>query len=99
MNEDELSLAQRLNLETARISWHELQGHFASGSVIAVSRDLDIIRVAEEIAKDNAAQMKEWLGAGRVHPVTDEQAHHWHASSTELWALVIKPWVLVQETG
>lgn len=97
MNEDELILAQRLNLETARIPWHALQTHFASGSVIAVAAGLDIIGVAEALARDNTEQFKEWLESEQVAPVSDAQAQAWFEGNTELWALVIKPWVLVQE--
>ncbi len=96
LNEYGLPLSQRLNLETARIHWHELQGHFASGSVIAVAEGLDLIKVAEELARDNAEQIKVWMDAGQVQAVSDEQALAWYKANTELWALVIKPWVLVQ---
>jgi len=46
-------LAEKLNLETARLGWDELARHFARGSVIRVA--------------------------------------------ATLWAVVVAPWVLVQE--
>lgn len=96
MDNSELTLAQRLNLETARIPWAELQGHFASGSVISVGEGLDLIAVAETLAKDDADQVKAWMESGQVAPVSDDQARHWHKQEAHLWAVVIKPWVLVQ---
>lgn len=94
MNEKEL--ASELVLETAKIRWHELQRFFASGNAIAVDQSLDLIHVAAQITKDNATQVKAWMEAGLVDAVKDSQAQEWYDQDAVLWALVIKPWVLVQ---
>ncbi|MFO1388730.1 DUF2288 domain-containing protein [Cellvibrio sp.] len=94
MNEKEL--ASELVLETAKIRWHELQRFFASGNAIAVDQSLDLIHVATQITKDNATQVKVWMEAGLVDAVKDSQAQEWYDQDAVLWALVIKPWVLVQ---
>lgn len=90
------AIEQQLNLETAQIRWHELQRFFASGSAIAVDPSLDLTQVAAQIAADNAAQIKEWMDAGLVDAVTDAQALSWYDTDALVWAVVIKPWVLVQ---
>jgi hypothetical protein len=95
MNTDNINT--ELLLETAQIHWHELQRFFASGSAVAVDASLDLIHVAEHIHKDNAAQIKQWMDEGLVDVVKDAQASEWFASNTLLWAIVIKPWVLVQQ--
>ena len=89
-------LEQQINLETAQIRWHELQRFFASGSAIAVDASLDLTQVAAQIAANNAAQIKEWMDAGLVDAVKDSQALAWYESDALVWAVVIKPWVLVQ---
>jgi len=89
-------LSAKLNQETAQIHWHELQRFFASGHAIAVDTSLDLTYVAAQIAADNAAQIKLWMAAGLVDAVKDDQATQWYEQNTLLWALVIKPWVLVQ---
>jgi hypothetical protein len=94
MNDTEL--ASELVLETAQIRWNELQRFFASGNAIAVDPSLDLILVATEITKDNASQVKTWMDAGLVDAVKDSQAKIWHEENTLVWALVVKPWVLVQ---
>lgn len=43
-------LKAKLNLETSRIHWHELQTYFARGQVVRVSPDLDLLDVAAELA-------------------------------------------------
>jgi hypothetical protein len=93
---NETDLASELVLETAKIRWHELQRFFASGNAIAVDESLDIIQVAADITKDNAVQVKAWMDAGLVDTVKDTQAAEWYEQDALVWALVIKPWVLVQ---
>lgn len=94
MNDNEL--ISELILETAQIRWNELQRFFASGNAIAVDESLDLIHVATEITKDNAVQIKAWMDAGLVDVVKDSQAQTWYEENTLVWALVVKPWVLVQ---
>jgi len=89
-------IEQKINSETAQIHWHELQRFFASGNAIAVDASLDLIQVAREITKDNATQIKAWMDAGLVDTVKDAHAAEWYTQDALVWALVIKPWVLVQ---
>ena len=95
MNEHQLT--SDLLSETAQISWRELQRFFASGHAIAVDNSLDLIYVATEITKDNATQIKSWMENGLVDIVKDSQAKIWYEQDAVVWALVIKPWVLVQK--
>lgn len=89
-------LEQKINLETAQIHWHELQRFFASGNAIAVDTSLDLTHVAAQIVADNAAQLKTWMEAGLVDAVKDTQAQLWYEKNALVWAVVVKPWVLVQ---
>lgn len=89
-------IEQQINLETAQIYWHELQRFFASGNAIAVDPTLDLTHVAAQIVADNTAQIKEWMDAGLVDAVKDTQAQLWYEQNALVWAVVIKPWVLVQ---
>lgn len=93
---NEKNIASELVLETAQIRWHELQRFFASGNAIAVNESLDLIHVATNITNDNAAQVKRWMDAGLVDTVKDTQAAEWYEQDALVWALVVKPWVLVQ---
>ncbi|MCV6606567.1 MAG: DUF2288 domain-containing protein [Porticoccaceae bacterium] len=90
-------LKTKLNLETARVHWHDLQRFFASGSVVAVTAELDMTEVALQISLDNSAQVQQWMNAGQLAQVSDQQAQRWYDNNTALWTCVVKPWVLVQE--
>ena len=89
-------IKQRLNRETGKLSWHELQPHFARGAVIRVGQDLDLLEVAAELSLDNQAQFQQWLTAGQVARVSDQQAADWYRLNPMCWTTVVAPWVLVQ---
>jgi len=96
-NSDEALLRVRLNGETARYRWNELQRFFAAGSVIAVSDRLDLIDVAVGIARDDKAAVAAWMANQQLGQVSDRQALAWLERDAELWTVVVKPWILVQE--
>lgn len=92
-------LAARLNLETGRLDWAELQRHFARGNVLAVSRELDLIEVAAALARDDSTAIAGWKASGRVRAARDEDARRWHSKAAGFWAVVVAPWVVVQEAA
>lgn len=83
--------------ETAKIDWCDLERFFAQGKLLSVARDLDLVSVAEAIASDDAAQVTRWLSAGHVARMPAEIAQDYAARTPELWAVVVSPWVCVQE--
>ena len=85
-----------VNLETAQIAWKELQRFFASGTAIFVSDELDLVEVAFQMSKDNAEYIQQCMNAGKVGKVEDEQAATWVEADAMVWAVVVKPYVLVQ---
>ncbi len=93
----DLELHNKINSETARLPWAELQRHFAQGSVIFVSPDLDLIDVAVRISHDDKATIAAWLAEGKVGKVTDEQATAWTDGAASLWTSVVHPFILVQQ--
>jgi hypothetical protein len=86
----------KVNLETSQIAWKELQRFFAAGLAISVAAELDLVEVAFQFSVDNKNQVEQWLQAGLVAPVADQQASDWYQNDSEVWAVVIRPWVLVQ---
>ena len=89
-------LHAKLNLETSKMPWRELQRFFASGVMIAVSDELDLIDVAARIANDDTASVSQWMAEKRIAKVSDQQATAWFEADASLWAVVVKPWILVQ---
>jgi hypothetical protein len=87
----------KVNLETAQIAWTELQRFFANGSLIYVADELDLVDVAIAVANDDQASVEKWMQANQVATVSDKQAKAWQAKDAILWAVVVRPFVLVQE--
>lgn len=90
-------LRAKINGETARYQWKDLQRFFAAGTVIAVHDELDLVEVAMRIANDDTEAVRQWMADGRVGQVSDEQASTWLEADASLWTVVVKPWILVQQ--
>lgn len=95
--EQQAILRAKVNMETSRIEWKELQRFFASGVAVKVSPALDLVEVALQFHEDNKTQVEDWLAAAMMGKVADQQAAAWLAADVEVWAVVVSPWVLVQE--
>jgi hypothetical protein len=89
----------RMNGETGRIGWSELQRHFARGVLIKVDAQLDLVDVAACVAGDAKESIAAWLSEGQLARADTEDALDWQARQPVFWAVVTAPWVLVQEIG
>ena len=89
-------LSDRINLQTSLINWKALERFFASGVTLNVDPSLDLVRVAQEIVEDNTIVISKWMAENKLAPVSDQLAQQWHDQDTTVWAVIIKPWVLVQ---
>jgi hypothetical protein len=58
---------------------------------------LDLITAAAHMVHDDKTAIEAYIEAGQLHPTTEDDARDWHERDPELWAVVIAPWVLVQE--
>jgi len=90
-------LAQTLLEETGLILWQELQRFYAQGKILLVDKSLDFQQVALTLAQDQAEQVEEWLTQGVLGKPDDEQAKEWYENKKEFRALVVAPWVLIQD--
>lgn len=86
----------RINMETAQISWKELERFFAGGRLISVIDSVDMVRVAQLMEADDVAAIQAMLDRQEIARITDELAKIWAESDPLLWAVVVKPWILVQ---
>lgn len=83
--------------ETAKIDWQDLERFFAQGKLLSVARDLDLVSVAEAIASDDKACVSAWLSSGLLERMQAGTAADYGQRKPELWAVVVSPWVCVQE--
>jgi hypothetical protein len=96
-DETTVLLRAKLNQETARIPWVELQRLFARGVAVWIAPGLDLVDTAAAFSQDRTDLVQSEMAAGRIALVDPEQARAWLAQEATLWAVVVSPWVLVQE--
>ena len=99
MNEPDEPLNAKLNAETAKLGWQELQRHFARGVVIKVAGELDLVEVAAAMSRDDKAKVEGWLNQGLIQHAGTDDAQTWHAQQSRFWAVVAAPWVLIQDVA
>ncbi|WJN57999.1 DUF2288 domain-containing protein [Pseudomonas sp. SO81] len=97
MTEQASTLYAKLLGETAKISWQELQPFFARGQLLWVDTTLNLVEVAQAVADDDSAKVAAWLQAGQVAKVAEARAQDYLDRDPDLWAVVVSPWVLIQE--
>ena len=99
LRQDRELLRAKINSETAKIPWLELQRFFAAGRVLLVAPGLDLVDVAYALQQDDIDQVKRWADSAQITPVPDDLARAWVSDEASLWTVVVKPWVLVQPTA
>ena len=92
-------LRAKLNLETARLTWPELERHFARGVVLRIQPGFDLIEAGLAMAENRAAEVQRWLADGTLAHADMDDARRWHENRQEFWAVVVAPFVLVQEVA
>jgi hypothetical protein len=97
MTEQASTLYAKLLGETAPITWQELQPFFARGALLMVEGAQDLIAVAQAVAENDQNQVAAWLASEQLKKIDDGCAADLLARDPPLWAVVVAPWVLVQE--
>lgn len=96
MTQEPSTLYAKLLGETASITWKELQPFFARGALLWVDESLDLIEVAEAVAENAAPRVSAWLSSGQLGKVSEAKAMELVERDPTLWAVVVAPWVMVQ---
>jgi len=89
-------LLDKLNRETSTVRWTALSRFFAAGCLLSVRGGDDLLLTAAAVARDDAEAVRGWLDSGRLQTVSDDEARRWQAQDALLWAVVVRPWILVQ---
>ena len=97
--QDQELIRAKLNSETAKLGWKELQRFFAGGKLLYVNSDLDLIDVAFAIQQDDQQKVQQWMEQTQLARVSNLQAKDWFVDNSLLWTVVVKPWILVQLPG
>ncbi len=94
--EELLDLTDKLNLETAKISWKELELFFAKGNLLIVEKNQDLITVAKQIASNEASKIENLIIKQEISFATASWVKQYCLDNPELWAVVVAPYVVAQ---
>ncbi|KMM96633.1 MULTISPECIES: DUF2288 domain-containing protein [Pseudomonas] len=97
MIEEPSTLYAKLLGETSTIEWKALEKFFAKGELLWVSDDVDLIEAAQAVSQDEAGKVAQWMAEGGLDKVSDTQALDFAERDPVLWAVVVSPWILIQE--
>ena len=93
------ALHDELNRQTGQIRWQELQPHYARGSVVVAEPGLDLLTAAAALAEDDRERVAAWLESQLLHRASENEARIWAVENPLFWAVVVAPWVVIQEIG
>lgn len=62
-----------------------------------VSDDVDLIEAAQAVSQDEAGKVAQRMAEGALDKVSDTQALDFAERDPVLWAVVVSPWILIQE--
>ncbi|WP_459206444.1 DUF2288 domain-containing protein [Pseudomonas sp. MLB6B] len=97
MTDHTSTLYAKLLGETAIIEWKALERFWAKGDLIWVAPELDLIEVAAAMAQNHSEHVAKWRSDGTVSAVSNEVALSLQTRDPEIWAVVVSPFVLIQE--
>lgn len=82
--------------ETATIHWQSLEKFYAQGKLILVQDGLNLVEVAYSLSLNETDDIESLVEDEQLSRDFNEQARLWHQDDTEVWCVVVKPWILVQ---
>ena len=90
-------LRAHLHGETSKLTWSELEKHFARGVGFKVAKGTDILDVAIVLSRDDKDTLEKWINDKQVTGAEIEDAKTWHAAAASVWIAVGAPGVLVRD--
>lgn len=92
----DLATKDKLNLETAVIAWKKLQVFFAQGKLLIVKPSNDLVHVAATVANNSVSELELLINDHQVEFATPDWIKAHCTDNTEMWAVVVSPYVIAQ---
>jgi len=94
--QSELTIKEKLNLETAVLQWKELEVVFAQGKLLILDSICDLIEVASQISDSHVNQLETLIDKKLIQFATPVWIRDNCNDETLLWTVVIAPYVISQ---
>ncbi len=97
-SDSENPVRAKLRGEVMAVSWSDLVPQFARGALLLIEAGLDLLDVAEAIARDDRRAIEAWLAGGALRRAHDQDARTFSAAErgTRFQCVIVQPWVLGQ---
>ena len=90
-------LQDQFRRDLAEVSWKDLRIHLQRDAVILVDPALDMVTTALAVARDDKAQVEDWLAQGLLTKPAAEQIKAWEADLEKPFrVLIVQPFILTQ---
>ncbi len=96
MSSEKELLAVKINNETAKAHWKELEVFFARGQILLVAKGLDLVGVAVDLSLDNKDSIEALLNSNQLIQPTIDWVKDNCNEETDFWTTVVSPYVLIQ---
>lgn len=85
------------NLDEAQLEW--LKPHIQRDVVVVVNSQLNLLDVGVAIARDDVLSVQHWISEQLLHKPFPDELAEWNTNQTKRFqALIVEPYVLVQES-
>jgi hypothetical protein len=82
------------------VEWSWLLPHAKRDALIVVTPEMDLLEVGVAIANDNVVRVQHLIGEQLIYKPSIAQLDDWNQNpSKRFTALIVQPYVLVQESG
>ena len=92
------TLRDKFGKEICEAEWEILKPHFERKALFVVSRHLDLIDVAVDIAEDNVIRIKEAVEKNDIRHPSSSEISVWSADPKQIIGkiLIVSPYVLLR---
>ncbi len=94
---DDQTPEEKIAKYTGEVNWKYLRPHYESGALLWVDPSLTLAQVADALSADDTETVTNWLGNGDLVKIGELHAMQWEESDELFTAVVITPFVLMQQ--
>lgn len=78
--------------------WDWLKPHIARDNVVVVAQGLELVEVGMAIAGDQVSMVQHWISEQMIAKPNTDQIRRWNdTENIRFQALIVQPYVLIQE--
>jgi hypothetical protein len=90
--------SKEIKLEDYEACWVDLAQHLLRDAIIILNGNLDILKIAQSIAKDESETVNKWISQGVINKPTAEQIKQWNRTPDKLFqCVIVQPYVIIKE--